>query len=115
MALQADLASPEHKEWLARALFYLRKPTTGSLESDILQLSNEIRGCVAYIVYTSTAWTLIGASDDRLVDRLDLHSTLAQYRVPREDIPQIAKDALRGGFNDLVGAKVISLLEKVFE
>ena len=115
MALQAELASPEHKEWLASALFYLGKPSTGSLESDILQLSNEIQGCVAHLACTPTAWTLIGASDNRLVDRLDLHSTLAQYGVPREDIPQIAKDALREGFNDLVGAKVISLLEEVFE
>ena len=43
IALKAETASKEDKEWLAGALFHLRKPLTGSLEGDIKQLSVEIQ------------------------------------------------------------------------
>ena len=43
VALQADIASREHKEWLAGVLSYLQTPSTGSLEADISQLSVEIQ------------------------------------------------------------------------
>ena len=41
--MKAEVGSKEDKEWLANALFYLRKPSTGSLEGDIRTLSAEIQ------------------------------------------------------------------------
>ncbi|CDO75524.1 hypothetical protein BN946_scf184871.g5 [Trametes cinnabarina] len=92
VALKAETASQEDKEWLAGALFYLRKPSTGSLENDILKLSAEIQ---------------------RLVDDLGLHSTLAEYKVPREDVPQIAELAV-GTKDDPTLPKVVALLESLY-
>jgi hypothetical protein len=43
VALKAEIASPEDKEWLANALFYLRIPPSGSLDKDVLILSGAIR------------------------------------------------------------------------
>ncbi|KAI0371119.1 iron-containing alcohol dehydrogenase [Pilatotrama ljubarskyi] len=92
VALKAETASQEDKEWLAGALFYLRKPSAGSLESDILKLSVDIQ---------------------QLVDSLGLHSTLSEYKVPREDLPQIAELAL-GSKDDPLLPKVIALLESLY-
>lgn len=39
VALKAEHTSPEDKEWLAGVLFHLRRPSTGTLEGDILNLS----------------------------------------------------------------------------
>ncbi|KAJ6627357.1 alcohol dehydrogenase IV [Mycena sp. CBHHK59/15] len=69
VALKARTASPEDKECLANALFYLREPSTGSVEGDILRLSALISG---------------------LVEKLGLKSTLSEYKVPREDLSRIA-------------------------
>ena len=41
--MKAEVGSKEDKEWLAGALFHLRKPSTGSLEGDVKQLSVEIQ------------------------------------------------------------------------
>ena len=55
VGLKAETASPEDKEWLAGALFYLRKPSTGSLEGDVKQLSIEIQQyVVGYIAVART-------------------------------------------------------------
>ncbi|KAJ6510283.1 alcohol dehydrogenase IV [Mycena vitilis] len=74
--LQSRIASNEDKEYLADALFYLREPTTGSIDGDILKLSALIAG---------------------LVEQLGLKSTLSEYKVPREDFSAIAQ-----GSEDLV-------------
>ena len=43
VALKAETASKGDKEWLAGALYHLRKPSTSSLEGDVKQLSIEIQ------------------------------------------------------------------------
>ncbi|TFK90383.1 alcohol dehydrogenase IV [Polyporus arcularius HHB13444] len=91
VALKAETASKEDKEWLAGALFYLRKPSTGSLEGDITQLSVEIQ---------------------KLVDGLGLHSTLSQYKVPQEDVRTIAERAV--GKEDPLLPKVVGLLQGIY-
>ncbi|KAJ7767391.1 iron-containing alcohol dehydrogenase [Mycena maculata] len=70
VALQTRMASPEDKECLANALFYLREPSTGSIDGDILKLSSLIAG---------------------LVENLGLKSTLGEYNVPREDLPKLCQ------------------------
>ncbi|RPD63692.1 alcohol dehydrogenase IV [Lentinus tigrinus ALCF2SS1-6] len=91
VALKAETASKEDKEWLAGALFYLRKPSTGSLEGDIKQLSVEIQ---------------------QLVDGLGLHSTLSQYKVPQNDVQTVADRAV--GKEDPLFPKVVGLLESIY-
>ncbi|KAJ7725073.1 iron-containing alcohol dehydrogenase [Mycena metata] len=76
VAIQSRIASQEDKEYLANTLFYLREPSTGSIEGDILKLSALIDG---------------------LVVQLGLKSTLSEYKVPREDFA-----ALSQGNDDLV-------------
>ncbi len=49
----------------------------------------------------------------RLVDDLGLRSTLSQYNVPREDIPQIATLAV-GSKDDPVYPKTIALMEALY-
>ncbi|EPQ57494.1 iron-containing alcohol dehydrogenase [Gloeophyllum trabeum ATCC 11539] len=93
VALKAETASQEDKEWLAGALFHLRQPSTGSVEGDVLQLSKII---------------------DKLVVDLGLKSTLAQYKVPREDLPDIAERAMDGR-SDPTFPKVVQLLEGIYE
>lgn len=44
----AETASDEDKEWLSNALFYLRKPSSGSKEKDILTLSTAIQEYVSH-------------------------------------------------------------------
>ncbi|GLB37499.1 putative alcohol dehydrogenase IV [Lyophyllum shimeji] len=73
VALKARLASKEDKEHLAKALFYLQQPSTGSLEGDVMRLSSLIQS---------------------LVNELGLHSKLSEYNVPQEDLPQLAAKAL---------------------
>ncbi|KAF7354892.1 Alcohol dehydrogenase IV [Mycena sanguinolenta] len=76
VAIQSRVASKEDKEYLANTLFYLREPSTGSIEGDILKLSELIA---------------------RLVEQLGLKSTLSGYNVPREDFSKLAQ-----GNDDLV-------------
>lgn len=42
VALQAQIASQDDKEHLANALFYLRIPSSGSIDGDVLELSKAI-------------------------------------------------------------------------
>ena len=48
-----------------------------------------------------------------LVIRLGLGSDLAQYNVPREDVPKIAERAI-GGKENQIFPKVVSLLESLY-
>ena len=49
----------------------------------------------------------------RLVDELGLHSTLQQYQVPPEDVPQIARLSLRSGEDDPLLPKLVRILENL--
>ncbi|KAG1753033.1 alcohol dehydrogenase IV [Suillus lakei] len=82
--LQAEIASQEDKGYLAEALFYLRKPSTGTVDGDVRKLSHMINS---------------------LVQELGLQRTLSQYGVPMADIEQIAVRA--------VGQEDEELLSKV--
>ncbi|KAF8070522.1 alcohol dehydrogenase IV [Lyophyllum atratum] len=73
VALKAEIAPKEDKELLARALFYLQQPSTGSTDGDVRRLSSLIQ---------------------RLVADLGLESKLSDYKVPKEDLPRIAAGAL---------------------
>jgi hypothetical protein len=42
VALQAEIAVPEHKQYLAEALFYLKIQHSGSVDEDIKKVSSEI-------------------------------------------------------------------------
>ncbi|KAF7331652.1 ATP-dependent DNA helicase PIF1 [Mycena kentingensis (nom. inval.)] len=86
VALQSRIAPPEDKAALARCLFYLEQPSTGSVEGDILKLSELIAG---------------------LVERLGLKSTLSEYKVPKEDFPKLA-DKVGGG------DEVIDMLNSIY-
>ncbi|KAI0344579.1 alcohol dehydrogenase IV [Trametopsis cervina] len=92
VAIKADAATDEEKKWLADALFYICRPSQGSEEKDILALSQAI---------------------DQLVADLGLRSTLAHYKVPKEDIESIAEKAL-GGKQDALFPRVVALLEKLY-
>ncbi|KAF9529394.1 alcohol dehydrogenase IV [Crepidotus variabilis] len=90
---EAEIAAPDHKQYLADALFYLREPSTGSVEGDIRRLAKLIND---------------------LVISLGLQSSLAEYKVPKEDLPQIAGQAL-GRQDDPHHARVVKLLESIHE
>ncbi|EPS94150.1 hypothetical protein FOMPIDRAFT_1063307 [Fomitopsis schrenkii] len=92
VALKAEVASEEDKEWLSNALCHLAQDKTGSLDGDVLKLSNLI---------------------DDLVVELSLKSTLSEYRVPREDLPKIAELAV-GSKDDPTYPRVIQLLEGIY-
>ncbi|KAI9572168.1 alcohol dehydrogenase IV [Boletus coccyginus] len=97
IVLKADIASPEDKAALAEALFYLREPTTGSIEGDVKRLGSKI---------------------DELVRGLGLHRTLASYNVPRANLPTIAKLALEklAGYDpEEYQPKVEALLESIYD
>ncbi|KAF5370688.1 hypothetical protein D9758_002000 [Tetrapyrgos nigripes] len=90
--LKAEVASQEDKECLAASLFYLGKPSTGTLEGDVRLLS-----------------TLI----TELVSNLGLHSNLTHYKVPREDIHKLAVSSV-GSEEDPDVEKVKKLLEDLY-
>ncbi|CCM05008.1 uncharacterized protein FIBRA_07207 [Fibroporia radiculosa] len=92
VALKAEVASQEDKEWLSNALYHLRQEQTGTLESDVLKLSNLIDG---------------------LVKDLGLKCNLEEYKVPREDVPQIAELAI-GNTTDPTYPKVLDLLYNLY-
>jgi len=93
VGLKADVASPEDKAALAGALFYLREPTTGSVEGDVKRLGSKI---------------------DALVRGLGLHRTLAAYNVPKANLPTIAKLALAGDNSELQ-PRVEALLDSIYD
>jgi len=90
--LKAEVASQEDKEYLAQALFYLRAPSTGTVEGDVHQLATMI---------------------DELVQGLGLKSTLSEHAVPRTDLPDIATRVL-GSTDDPIFGRVVNLLEKIY-
>ncbi|KAH8078070.1 alcohol dehydrogenase IV [Cristinia sonorae] len=91
--LKAYISPEEDKEWLANALFYLRRPTTGSKEGDIVDFANAI---------------------NQLVLDLGLKSTLSEYKVPKEDLPKVAEQAIGTRDHPAFG-KVVDLLESLYE
>jgi hypothetical protein len=48
--LKAKVASEEDKQWLAGALHQLHQPSTGSLEGDVVKLSELIDGWVSMVL-----------------------------------------------------------------
>jgi len=92
VVLKADIASPEDKEYLAEALFYLRQPSTGSVEGDARQL---------------------GLLISELVAQLGLASNLTEYKVPKDDIPVIAGKAL-GSNEGETFTKVVKMLNGLY-
>ncbi|KAI9509496.1 alcohol dehydrogenase IV [Russula earlei] len=89
--LKAKVASTEDKQWLAGVLPQLKQPSTGSVDSDVVKLSELIDG---------------------LVRDLGLKTDLDQYKVPREDLPAVAERAL-GGRTEIHG-DVVAFLEKLY-
>ncbi|RDB25420.1 Alcohol dehydrogenase 2 [Hypsizygus marmoreus] len=92
VALKADIASQEDKELLAKSLFYLRQPSTGSIDGDVLKLSSLIKTLVA---------------------DLGLQSNLEEYKVPPEDLPKVASRAL-GSEDDPNHARVVRMLQGIY-
>ncbi|KAH9914025.1 iron-containing alcohol dehydrogenase [Fomitopsis serialis] len=92
VALKAEVASEDDKEWLSNTLWYLAQDKTGSLDGDVLKLSKLI---------------------DNLVSDLGLKSTLSEYNVPREDLPKIAELSV-GSKDDPTYPKVVKLLEGLY-
>ncbi|KAJ3856244.1 alcohol dehydrogenase IV [Lentinula lateritia] len=90
--LMAEIGTEQDKEYLAKTLFYLRKPSTGTVEGDVLALSASIK---------------------QLVADLGLSTTLTDYNVPRDDIPTIARNTL-GTETHPVFPKVVKLLEGLY-
>ncbi|KAJ7107149.1 hypothetical protein C8R43DRAFT_1243730 [Mycena crocata] len=74
-----------NKKCLAHLLFHLREQSTGTVEGDILKLSELIAG---------------------LVEELGLKSMMREYTVPKEDIPKIA--------HGLGGKEVEGLLDGIY-
>lgn len=111
--LKADVASPEDKAALAEALFYLREPTTGTIEGDIRQLGNKIDE-YAYLRFQRAYPTRTDDHSTRLVHGLGLHRTLASYNVPKANLPTIAKLALIGDDPELQ-PRVEALLESIYD
>ncbi|KIK99324.1 hypothetical protein PAXRUDRAFT_822867 [Paxillus rubicundulus Ve08.2h10] len=91
--LKAEIASAEDKAALAEALFYLKEPSTGSVDGDVKRLGGMI---------------------DELVRSLGLHRTLVSYNVPKANLPSIAKLALAGD-DPAYQPKVEALLESIYE
>ncbi|KAF5393497.1 hypothetical protein D9757_000653 [Collybiopsis confluens] len=90
--LMIEIGSQRDKEYLAETLFFLHKPSTGTVDGDIKELSESIR---------------------RLVDDLGLRASLGEYNVPVEDVPAIAKNTL-GTETHPDFAKVVKLLEGLY-
>jgi len=115
VALKADTASPEDKAALAEALFYLREPTTGSVEGDVKRLGSKID---EYACFFRTCPTGTEGYSTRLVRGLGLHRTLASYNVPRANLPTIAKLALEKspGYDlEEYQPRVEALLESIYD
>ena len=107
--LKAQIASEDDKEWLSGALFYLRQPSTGSVDGDIMKLASLIEEYVELFV---SVLACVDAVVFRLVVGLGLKSDLDQYKVPREDVPKIAEKAL-GGQTEIFG-DVVELLNGLY-
>lgn len=93
VAMKADLGSKRDKEDLADALFYLREPSTGSLEGDVRRLAVLI---------------------NELVIDLGLQTTLTDYNVPKEDLLSIAEGALATQNQKYEVGRIVGLLELLY-
>ena len=116
MALQAEISVHEHKQYLAKALFYLNVPTSGSIDGDIRRLSTEIAKCVIIYLPPSAYTVLICVVTLRiysLVESLGLKSYLETFNVPREDLPHIAGLAL-GNDSHKAYSRVVKILEDLY-
>ena len=109
MILQSELASDEDKKTLAAALFYLRQPSTGSVEGDVLHLAELINGYVS----STDCSTPSNFYVRRLVIDLGLQSTLAEYKVPTDDLASIAGQALGNNSHPHI-PRVVKLLESLY-
>ncbi|KAE9411389.1 iron-containing alcohol dehydrogenase [Gymnopus androsaceus JB14] len=85
--LMAETGTQQDKEYLAQALFFLHKPSTGTVEGDVKALS-------AYIKESGPRRNLAG-------------------KVPKEDIPTIAKNAL-GSDTHPTFPHAVKLLESLY-
>ncbi|KAG6908034.1 hypothetical protein DXG01_006453 [Tephrocybe rancida] len=92
VALKAKVASQEDRELLAKTLFYLQQPSTGSVDGDVVKLSSLIH---------------------QLVDKLGLQSTLTEYNVPVEDLSKVAAGAL-GSEDDPTFPEVVRMLKGLY-
>jgi hypothetical protein len=106
VALKAAIATPEDKEHLAKSLFYLQQPSTGTLVGDVLKLSSLIHACV-HPLHTSSEPS---SSTHSLVVDLELNSTLSEYKVPAEDLPNIAKRVVG---DDTIYEQVLEMLRRL--
>ena len=109
--LKSKIASNEDKNTLAAALFYLHESSTGSTEEDVRRLGALIK---EYVLLSNFGVDSSNLLLHRLVIKLGLHSTLAGYNVPKEDLPLIAGQAL-GRPDDPLEAEVIKLLESIYD
>lgn len=109
MALQAQIASQENKELLAKSLFYLRQPSTGSVDGDVRRLSTLIHEWVANDVIDENMFTPSAS----LIVELGLQSSLSEYKVPTQDLSTIAGRAL-GNPDDPLLSEVVKLLERLY-
>ncbi|KAJ3790825.1 alcohol dehydrogenase IV [Lentinula aff. detonsa] len=90
--LMSEIGTEQDKEYLAKAFFYLHKPSTGTVDGDVKALS----ACIK-----------------QLVADLGLSSTLSDYNVPREDIPVIAANTLGTETHQLF-PETVKLLENLY-
>ncbi|KAJ3724587.1 alcohol dehydrogenase IV [Lentinula raphanica] len=90
--LMTEIGTEQDKEYLSKALFYLQKPSTGTVNGDVKALS----ACI-----------------QQLVTDLGLSSTLREYNVPREDITVIATNTL-GTETHALYPQVVKLLEGLY-
>ncbi|KAG9316367.1 hypothetical protein JVU11DRAFT_2400 [Chiua virens] len=84
VGLKADIASPEDKAALAEALFYLREPTTGSVEGDVKRFGNKIdelvRGLASILQATAAALVRQRIRFDEVGSRTALALSIATSR-----------------------------------
>ncbi|KAF9792661.1 alcohol dehydrogenase IV [Thelephora terrestris] len=92
VAIQTEFAASDDKEALARGLTASGKPSTGSIDGDIIAFSSEITN---------------------LIDSLGLTTRLSDYNIPREDIPRIVEKAIGKSSGELYD-RVMQIMEKAF-
>lgn len=107
--MKAEVGSEDDKKWLAEALFYLREPSTGSLEGDVLKLAQLIKSqVVPGIPYNDFTYL-----HNSLVIGLGLETNLSNYNVPRDALESVAVGALGTQNQNYETARVVQLLESI--
>lgn len=107
--LKSEVASDDDKRALAEALFYLREPSTGSLNGDVARLATLINEYVHDVKFRESEVT----ASLSLVINLGLQTTLTEYQVPTTDLKSIAIQALGNEDNSQLN-KVVKLLEGLY-